>query len=83
MISCEKYDYIEIACLYRFPITLILHNAQKITAIAVDTQRNAQQRECIKLLTEPHQRSILVELQSIARLEVNINNPHFLSVDFD
>ncbi|GIU24670.1 Rho-binding antiterminator [Shewanella schlegeliana] len=49
MISCNQYDYIEIVCLYRYPIALKLKSGETINGIALDTTRDAKKRECIKL----------------------------------
>ncbi|ABZ77404.1 transcriptional antiterminator, Rof [Shewanella halifaxensis HAW-EB4] len=49
MISCNQYDYIEIVCLYRYPIALKLKSGETISGIALDTARDSKKRECIKL----------------------------------
>lgn len=88
MISCNQYDYIEIVCLFRYPIELKLKNGNTILGIALDTARNAQQQECIKLGNlNSHHKEItatqLIHLDDIASLRVCIDNPHFQSIDFN
>lgn len=32
MLSCEQYDYIEIACMHRYPVLLTLKTGQEISS---------------------------------------------------
>lgn len=49
MISCNEYDYIEIVCLYRYPVRLTMKVGESIKGVALDTSRNESKNECIKL----------------------------------
>ncbi|MGX9419057.1 Rho-binding antiterminator [Vibrio sp. RC27] len=80
MIDCNEYDYIELSCLYRFPVRLTMKEGDCIEGIARDTVRNASRHECIKLSSNND--DILIELESILKLEVLIDNPHFSQVTF-
>ncbi|MUL09827.1 Rho-binding antiterminator [Aliivibrio fischeri] len=80
MISCNEYDYIEIVCLYRYPVKLTMKVGESIKGVALDTSRNESKNECIKLNT--NETEILVELDGIAKLEVLVDNPHFSKVIF-
>ncbi|WP_295893892.1 Rho-binding antiterminator [uncultured Vibrio sp.] len=80
MINCSDYDYIEIVCLFNYPIKLTLKPNQTIEGIALDTQRNEQRVECIKLRSGKTER--LVVLDEIAVLEVSVENPHFKTFTF-
>ena len=80
MISCNEYDYIEIVCLYRYPVKLTMKVGESIKGVALDTSRNESKNECIKLNT--NETEILVELDGISKLEVLIDNPHFSEVIF-
>ena len=81
MISCENYDYIEIACMYRYPVRLTLNSCAVIEGVAVDTQRNELKEECIVLTNEGEDR-LLVVLEDIIKLQVSVKNPHFSEVVF-
>ena len=84
MISCSQYDFIEIVCMYRYPIKLTLRSDVDITetkGIALDTQQNDKKEECINIEVEGVER--LVVLDEISSLEVCIDNPHFNHVSFD
>ena len=52
MLTCQQYDYIEIACMYRYPTRLHLKNGETVEGTAIDTCRNEQQQECIELESE-------------------------------
>ncbi len=75
MISCHEYDHIEIVCMYHYPVKLVLKSGETFSGVALDTKRNSNRNECIELGIEND--SILVELDSIAVLEVCVKNPHF------
>lgn len=81
MMSCEQHDYVEIACLYRYPIILTLISGENVNGIAIDTARNEDKAECIQILAENVAR--LVPLASITRMKATVNNPHFTTVAFN
>lgn len=81
MISCNEYDYIEIVCMFKYPIKLTLKTGETIECTALDTARNDSREECIKV--EQSSTEILVVLSSISKLEVCVENPHFTEVSFD
>ncbi|QPL55184.1 Rho-binding antiterminator [Vibrio navarrensis] len=81
MISCSDYDYIEIVCLFKYPVELTMKSGSIICGKALDTARNQANEECIKLQTEGTE--ILVVLNSVTKLKVSVNNPHFQEVTFN
>ncbi|MCK8044206.1 Rho-binding antiterminator [Shewanella sp. 1CM18E] len=90
MMTCNQYDYIELVCLYRFPIKLTLKSGEIISGIAVDTCRNTLNQHCIKLISETNsqqdsseQAGHLVELDNISHMHVCIDNPHVRDISFD
>lgn len=80
MISCNEYDYIEIVCLYHYPIKLTMKNGEEISGIAQDTKRNGQRQECIQMTIAD--KPTLVLLEAISKLQVCVENPHFNEVVF-
>jgi len=80
MISCTDYDYIEIACMYRYPIRLTLRSGSIVEGIALDTQRNEDKEECMKIDSDGSEK--LVVLADISIIEVRLENPHFTKVSF-
>ncbi len=80
MISCNQYDYIEIVCMYRYPINITMKTGTIIKCTPLDTQRNDAREECIKVRVDGVES--LVELGHISKLEVCVENPHFQVVSF-
>ncbi len=80
MIKCHDHDYIEIACLYHYPIRIELKSGEILEGIAVDTERNETREECIKVSADGKEQ--LVVLDEISRLKVRVENPHFDEVSF-
>ena len=80
LINCNEYDYIEIVCMFNYPIKITLEQGDVIECIALDTQRNDSRDECILVNHEDTQRLIL--LDTISSLEVCVENPHFTIVKF-
>jgi Rho-binding antiterminator len=66
--------------MYHYPIKLTLKSGDIIEGIALDTQRNDQRDECIKIDIEGVEQ--LVVLEEIKMLEVMMENPHLQKVTF-
>ncbi|WP_025823330.1 Rho-binding antiterminator [Shewanella marina] len=78
MISCDRHDYIEIACLYRLHIELSLLDGSKIEGIAnttiTKTVAGAKQEYLILGVNgEAHE----VALEQIKTMRAIETNPHF------
>lgn len=80
MITCHQYDYIEIACMYRYQVRLTFKSGDHTDGIALDTAKNEAKQECLKLQTDHGQ--ILVELEELEVLTAITPNPHFTQVRF-
>ncbi len=78
MISCHQHDYIEIACLYRLRLRVILVDGERIEGRARDTGSRAG-REWLQL--ETGQGLHELDLERIRRLEALDGNPHFRALD--
>ena len=81
MIACHQYDYVEIACMYKFPILLTLKSGVNLEGVAHDTKINDKNEECLILTTENEDKVIV--LNDIAKMEVQIENPHFKLINFE
>lgn len=80
MMTCDQHDYVEIACMYHYPVKLTLKSGAELKGRPLDTQRNKLQQECIKMQLED---SIsLVLLDSMVQMEAQIDNPHFHVIRF-
>ncbi|WP_114766852.1 Rho-binding antiterminator [Vibrio rhodolitus] len=79
MISCSQYDYLEIACLYHFPVKLTLLDGQELSGIACDTGYNALKQECLIVEVEGSREYVVTD--NLKSLQVTLDNPHFSFVE--
>ena len=80
MLSCDLHDYIEIVCLYQYPLKLTLSSGAVLTGTARTTQYNDKRQECLLIQQQETEQQVL--LDDIALLEVTIANPHLQQVRF-
>jgi Rho-binding antiterminator len=85
LISCDIHDYVEIACMYRFEVKLVVKvgqvkNGQIVQGIAFQTTYNKNREECVVLKTEKGNEEIVLE--QIASMEAVTKNPHFEKIAF-
>lgn len=80
MMSCDLHDYIEVACMYNYTVKLTFKSGSIIECKALDTQRNENREECMKVKIEGVES--LVVLDNILRMEASVQNPHFQVVNF-
>lgn len=80
MITCDQHDYIEIACTFRYPIKVTMKSGDVIECVALDTQRNENKDECIKVNIEGVES--LIVLDGISTMKACVDNPHFDLVSF-
>ena len=81
MISCNHYDYIEIACMHHLSIELVLKNGASVCGVATDTKRNTNRDECIVVNVNGELK--LIVLTTISVFKVRESNPYFDHVNFD
>ncbi len=81
MISCNQYDYIEIACMYRLPLVLTFKNGSTLEGEAKDILKNEENLECMLVVQENE--DVIVVLDELKSMRVNIENPHFEFIEFN
>ena len=81
MISCANYDYMEIACLYKYAVSLKLKDGSQKSGTAWDIIVNSKRQECIVLKNDEHTETI--PLAQVSRMEARQENPHFKQIAFD
>ena len=81
MVSCQLYDYIEIACMHKYRVKLYLKSGEEISGVAVDTCIDENRQECLLLKAEAGEQ--LVVLDSLLKMDAKIKNPHFEQVQFN
>jgi len=81
MIGCNEYDYIEIACMHQYPVKIVMKAGGFVQGKALDVKINQSRKECIKISNDG--KETLVELDTISKLEVLVENPHFEEIEFN
>ena len=79
LISCRLHDYIEIACMYGYPVRLTLKDRQLIEGKTIDTCVDAEKREYLIVDNGQKQQ---IELNQLAKMEVLSTNAVFTEVNF-
>ncbi|MFZ8201477.1 Rho-binding antiterminator [Alteromonas portus] len=82
-ISCQLYDYIEIACMYNLEVSAKLKGGETKSGRALTTiidKRSRTPTECVQILINGAVQNIA--LNEIAQLHAITDNPHFSSVSF-
>jgi len=80
MLTCHQYDYIEIVCMYHYPVKISLKSGDIIEGIAVDTVRDQNKQECIKI--DNNGQELVIVLDHMASLLVMIDKPHLQQINF-
>ena len=79
-IDCNLYDYVEIACMYRYPVRVATSGGQILTGVAVDTVIDADKAEHLELDVDG--KPVLVRLDTLSVLEPLLDNARFGKVHF-
>jgi Rho-binding antiterminator len=78
VVSCEQHDYLEIVCLYHYPVRLTLDSGVNIEGVASDIvyqQQVEKSTQCLEL--KQSEGRLLIELDKLVKMEVLVDNPHF------
>lgn len=81
MLKCDLHDYIEIVCLYHYPLKLTLNSGAVLSGTALTTRCNQQRQECLIIKQNDSEQQVVLE--DIALLEVTVANPHLQQVRFN
>ncbi len=80
VIDCELHDFVEVACMYRYQLKLILKDGQVIEGKAIDIANTPDKRECLVIENDARQQ---VDLTLLAKMEVLTPNAKFREVVFE
>ena len=81
-IACELYDYIEIACTFRYPALFLLNTGEEIKGIALDTSIKSDKTEYLIIKKHDSNEKIEIAIDNLMKMEALVNNPHFEKVNF-
>lgn len=79
-ISCDLYDYIEIACLHHYDVTVSLDDGRMITGRATTTRAGTDKVEYFVISVDGELTEVPMHL--LSRLETNTPAASFTHVDF-
>ena len=79
---CRLHDYIEIACLFRYPVALLLDTDEELKGVAIDTLTKPDKTEYLVFVENDSKNKMEIPLSSIRQMQSCIDNPHFDKVDF-
>lgn len=78
--DCHQHDYIEIASLYKIPVTLKLRGGEEYQGIIQDWFIDTHRQECLTL--QCHDDFITLVLDDLGSMTAKMNNPHFDEIQF-
>ena len=80
MLKCDLHDYVEIVCLYHYPLKLTLCSGEVLSGTAQTTCYNEKRDECLLLKLPDGEQQVV--LDDISLLQVTVANPHLQQVRF-
>lgn len=80
MLKCDLHDYIDMVCMYHYPLKLTLSSGAVLTGTALTTRYNQQRQECLVIKQNDNDEPVLLE--DIVLLEVTVANPHLQQIQF-
>ena len=78
-VDCNVFDYVEIACMYRYPVRIFFRDGGQLDGTAADTAVEAGRGEFLVLDIDG--KSERVRLDTIAALETRIAGARFSRVN--
>ncbi|MCG9759314.1 MULTISPECIES: Rho-binding antiterminator [Pseudoalteromonas] len=79
MISCQQYDYIELACLKRLKVTIEMKDGDVVRGRCENTAI-VDKQECLVL--EQESQAVTVMLAEITSISADTDNPYFTTLRF-
>ncbi|MFT2092414.1 Rho-binding antiterminator [Paraglaciecola sp. 2405UD69-4] len=80
MLSCSQYDELEVVCLYRYPIELVLKDSSSLEGVAIDIQYNTLRQECLTVQIIDGKKYI--PFNDVLRLNVCVKNAKVQQISF-
>lgn len=79
---CELHDYIEIACVFRYPIKLLLDTKEALIGTAVNTKTQPDKTECLIFIDDKTHEKRSIAMNSLVEMTALVSNKHFETVRF-
>lgn len=81
-ISCDLHDYLEIACMYKIQVSLVLTDGRYFKGSPITTSINAEKEECLLFLPDSSEIQVSIPLYLLEKMEAVTHNVHFNTVVF-
>lgn len=81
MMSCDLHDYLEIACMFKYKVTVICRNSDEACGTAIDLTVDQNHGECLVLDTSEELKKL--PLASLATMRVLTSNARFECISFE
>lgn len=81
-INCDLHDYLEIACIYKIQVSLLLTDGSFYKGTPVTTSFNHEREECLVFLPTFSNEQVSIPLYLLEKMEAARNNIHFKTVIF-
>lgn len=81
MITCHQSDFIEIACMYRIPVSLHWPDGRRLEGVPLDTGYDDQRRETLRMRLAGRGEQWVV-IDGASEMVALKPNPHFERVRF-
>ena len=82
ILNCDRYDYLEIACLYSFVIELTLTNNQQYEGRALTIQIETDSGEVLVFANKHDGNEMKFPLSELKSMRAITENPHFSYIEF-
>ena len=80
--SCDLHDYLEIACMYKIQVSLLLTDGSYYRGTSITTTFNAEKEECLLFLSDSSETPVSIPLHLLEKMEAVTHNIHFNAVVF-
>ena len=81
-ISCELFDYIEIACMFSYEVTLTLDNGEQVTGTPVSTRISKDKTEYLIFIPQGSGNKQEIETARLTKMTVLTPGARFSQVNF-
>jgi len=74
---CDLHDYLEIACMCKIQVSLVLTNGRYFKGSPITTTINDEKEECLLFLPDSSDEQVSIPLYLLEKMEAVTHNIHF------
>lgn len=83
IMKCDHHDYIEIACIYKIEVKLVLKGGKTLTGLPITTRVIKPFGECLELVRSGTSQLVSVTLTDLIAMKAVNANHHFDQISFE